>query len=45
MPPASRHNVHVSNDVPELAEASFAAVVEVTNGICIAAAIASAPVG
>ena len=35
VPPASRHNVHVGNDVPELAEASFAAVVEVTNGVGI----------
>ena len=35
VPPASRHNVHVSDDVPELAEASFAAVVEVTNGVGI----------
>ena len=35
MPPTSRQNVHVSDDVPELAEASFGAVVEVTNGVGI----------
>jgi len=35
VPPASRRNVHVSDDVPALADASFAAVVEVTNGVGI----------
>ena len=33
--PMSRHNVNVSVDAPELAEASFGALVEVTNGVGI----------
>ena len=35
VPATSRHNVHVREDAPELAEASFGALVEVTNGVGI----------